>query len=129
MDKDWRRFFQSKVARASMVAVFALGIFAVYMERSLMPWQQERITGRAGPNSSGTVLLGAFYNGNTKIHVTAVDITIRASDQASAPRTYRASVNIPPLSSQRFDLQLAQLPPDADPIWSISGARGKRKFP
>ena len=84
-----------------------------------------KLDGFASKNSDTNIYAGTIYNGNNDITITEVDITVTAKHgENEITRTYRDKVQIRPLSTASFSVELYRSPKEFG-ISSLDSALNK----
>ena len=92
---------------------------------TLTPEQVEKLTGRAGFSYNQYEV--TLYNGLSDITVTEVDIYLATNSEGkSVERTYRKAVNISPLSTETFRIDILAGDTRAVIAWGIHAVKGHR---
>jgi len=107
-----------------IVISIALVVISNFSSHNLSQDEIVQINGRAGLNY-GNRYSGNLYNGNSNVTLEQVTIDISTSiNGIKQTRTYSVDVNIPPLTTKDFGINIVVGDAGAEYQWSINSARG-----
>ena len=113
------------IAIPIIIIVIALFLISNFSSHNLSQDEIAQINGRAGLNY-GNRYSGNLYNGNSNVTLEQVTIDISTSfNGIKQTRTYSIDVNIPPLTTKEFGIDIVVGDAGAEYQWSIISARGR----
>ena len=113
------------IAIPIIVIVIALVVISNFSSHNLSQDEIGQISGRAGLQY-GNRYSGNLYNGNSNVTLEQVTIDISTSfNGIKQTRTYSIDVNIPPLTTKEFGIDIVVGDAGAEYQWSIISARGR----
>jgi hypothetical protein len=127
--REWKMKAKSlaaiPVAILWVAAVSALaGESPVLKTKALTSAQIMRITGEAALNV-GDVYGGDLYNGNRDVYITELSIYVKTQKNGEIfPRIYLCKIDIAPMATVPFGIDIASGDENADYSWGIIKARG-----
>ena len=111
------------IAIPIIIIVIALFLISNFSSHNLSQDEIAQINGRAGLNY-GNRYSGNLYNGNSNVTLEQVTIDISTSfNGIKQTRTYSIDVNIPPLTTNEFGIDIVVGDAGAEYQWSIISAR------
>jgi len=95
------------------------------LSRELLPAETAKISGRAGLSYNMNYFSGNLYNGNSSLTVTRVTIKLLTSSSGkNVERTYNVDVNIPPLTTKDFNMDIVVGDDGTEYQWNIFSVQG-----
>ncbi|MEE4607969.1 MAG: hypothetical protein V2L15_03695 [Desulfobacteraceae bacterium] len=113
------------VAIVLMITAQSLAGEPVLKTKALTSGQIMRITGEAALNVGSDMYGGDLYNGNRDVFITELSIYVKTVKNGAAfPQIYLCKIDIPPLSSAPFGINIVSGDENADYSWGIIKAAG-----